>query len=410
MGKIAGRKQIIFATSLFMAVYFISYLTRLNYNAVLAEMTANGGFTKAEASLPLTGLFVAYGFGQLVSGYLGDRIQPKLIILAGLLITTAMNLVMPFCAEAGVMTAVWSVNGVAQAMIWPPLVKIMTATFTPDDYKKACVRVSWSSSLGTIAVYLLAPVCILLSGWKLVFIVCGLLSAGMAVVWHSGYSCLERQTGVLYQKEKAAVTAAENARFTPAVIACMITVMLAVVMQGLLRDGPTSWMPVYISDAFGVSSSISILTGVVLPAFSIVSFQATSFLNRKVIKNEMTCAAAVFALGTAGAAVLYVAAYKQPVLAVAMFALVTGCMHGVNLILIGLLPPRFEKYGKVSFISGLFNSCTYIGSAASIYGVAMATEKYGWLYSMGIWLAAAAVGTLLCVLCVRSWRKSIKID
>jgi OPA family glycerol-3-phosphate transporter-like MFS transporter len=164
MGKITNRKKITLAISLFMAVYFISYLTRVNYNAVLAEMTANGGFTKANASLPLTGLFVTYGFGQLVSGYLGDKIPPKLIIFAGLLITTVMNLAMPFCAGIGIMIAVWCVNGFAQAMIWPPLVKIMTAVFTPEVYKKACVRVSWSSSLGTIAVYLLAPACIALSG------------------------------------------------------------------------------------------------------------------------------------------------------------------------------------------------------------------------------------------------------
>lgn len=409
MGKITDRKKIIIATSLFMAVYFISYLTRLNYNAVLAEMTANGGFTKAEASLPLTGLFVAYGFGQLVSGYLGDRIQPKRIIFAGLLITTAMNLVMPFCAGIGIMTAVWSVNGFAQAMIWPPLVKIMTAVFTPDEYKKACVRVSWSSSLGTIAVYLLAPVCIALSGWRAIFIICGLLAAVTAFVWFSGCSKIEKQTGVLHISEKAA-EGPENNRFTPAVIVLMVTIMLAVAMQGLLRDGLTSWMPVYISDAFGISSSISILTGVVLPVFSIISFQATSFFNRKVIKNEMTCAACIFALGTVCAAALYFAAYKQPALAVAMFALVTGCMHGVNLILIGMLPPHFEKYGKVSFISGLFNSSTYIGSAASIYGVALITENFGWHKTMKIWLAAAAVGTLLCVFCIKSWRKSIKID
>lgn len=190
----------------------------------------------------------------------------------------------------------------------------------------------------------------------------------------------------------------------------MVTVMLAIVMQGLLRDGLTSWMPVYISDEFQISSSISILTGVVLPVFSIVSFQVTSYLNRKVTKNEVACAAAIFAAGTLCAAVLYFVAFEQPVLSVAMFALVTGCMHGVNLILIGMLPAYFEKYGKVSFISGLFNSCTYIGSAASIYGVAVVTENFGWHITIGVWFAVAAIGTLLCAISVKSWREHVKAD
>ena len=410
MGKITDRKKVTLAISLFMAVYFISYLTRVNYNTVLAEVTSNGGLTKADASLPLTGLFITYGFGQLVSGFLGDRIQPKLIIFAGLLITTAMNLVMPFCAGIGIMTAVWCVNGFAQAMIWPPLVKIMTAVFTTEDYKKACVRVSWSSSLGTIAVYLLAPVCISISGWKSIFIICGAFSAVMAFIWFSECTKLEKLAEVSYQSKKAATTISENIRFTPGVIILMAIIMLAIVMQGLLRDGLTSWMPVYISDEFDISSSISILTGVILPVFSILSFQATSFLNRKVIKNEVACAAAIFAAGTIFSAVLYFIAFKQPVLSVAMFALITGCMHGVNLILICMLPQYFEKFGKVSFISGLFNSCTYVGSAASIYGVAVITDRFGWHTTTGVWLIVAVLGTILCAVSIRSWRKHMAAD
>jgi sugar phosphate permease len=410
MGKITDRKRISLVISLLMAVYFISYLTRVNYNAVLAEITANGGFTKADASLPLTGLFITYGFGQLVSGYLGDRIQPKLIIFTGLLITTAMNLLIPFCSGVSITTAVWCVNGFAQAMIWPPLVKIMTAVFTPEDYKKACVRVSWSSSLGTIAVYLLAPVCISLSGWKSIFVVCGAFSTVMAFIWLFAYSKIEKQAGVSYDRKEAVSTPSANNRFTPAVIALMVTVMLAIVMQGLLRDGLTSWMPVYITDEFDISSKVSILTGVVLPVFSIISFQATSFLNRKVIRNEVTCAAAVYALGTVCAAVLYFIAYKQPALSVIMFALITGCMHGVNLILICMLPPYFERFGRVSFISGLFNSCTYVGSAASIYGVAVITERFGWHTTTGVWMVVAAIGTLLCIASFRSWRKHMAAD
>ena len=45
---------------------------------------------------------------------------------------------------------------------------------------------------------------------------------------------------------------------------------------------------------------------------------------------------------------------------VALSALVTGCMHAVNLVLICMIPARFEKYGIVVYV-GLLNSCTYVG-------------------------------------------------
>ena len=45
-------------------------------------------------------------------------------------------------------------------------------------------------------------------------------------------------------------------------------VMIAIVMQGMLRDGVTTWMPSYISETYNLSNAIAILTGVVLPVFS----------------------------------------------------------------------------------------------------------------------------------------------
>ena len=48
------------------AVYMVSYITRINYSAVVVEIVASGAFSAQQASLPLTALFITYGFGQLV--------------------------------------------------------------------------------------------------------------------------------------------------------------------------------------------------------------------------------------------------------------------------------------------------------------------------------------------------------
>lgn len=68
-----------------------------------------------------------------------------------------MNLLIPLCPGTGLMTAVWCVNGLAQAMMWPPLVRILSELLSEADYKTATVRVSWGSSLATILIYLTAP-------------------------------------------------------------------------------------------------------------------------------------------------------------------------------------------------------------------------------------------------------------
>ena len=123
------KKRNFYITLLFAAVYFTSYLTRTNYAAVLIEMIRTEGFTKEAAALALTVSAITYGLGQVVSGYLGDRFKPEKIIFFGLVTATVMNLLIPLCPSAISMSAVWGVNGFAQAMIWPPMVKMLAGLF-----------------------------------------------------------------------------------------------------------------------------------------------------------------------------------------------------------------------------------------------------------------------------------------
>ena len=88
----------------------------------------------------------------------------------GLAASALMNFAVPLCKSPAGITAVWCVNGFAQALMWPPIVRIFSEYLTPSRYKNATVKVSWGSSLGTIAIYLCAPVCVTLWGWRSLFI------------------------------------------------------------------------------------------------------------------------------------------------------------------------------------------------------------------------------------------------
>ncbi|MFR4441260.1 MAG: MFS transporter, partial [Hungatella sp.] len=73
-------------------VYFSTYLGRLNYSASLSEIILSERFTKSQAGMIGTGFFLAYGGGQFVSGFLGDRLAPKKMVFTGLFISGICNL------------------------------------------------------------------------------------------------------------------------------------------------------------------------------------------------------------------------------------------------------------------------------------------------------------------------------
>ena len=381
-----------------MFLYLISYVTRINYGAVISEICAAENMQKSLVSLALTMSAVTYGTGQLVSGFLGDRLNPKKLIFGGLLLTAATNIAIPFCTSPYQMAAVWAINGFAQAFMWPPLVKIMTTVFTSEDYKKACVIVTWGSSFGTIAVYALSPVCISFFGWKGVFVTSAFFAVLMSFIWMK--KCR-------FESENAAAgtgeTVEKSGKFNAKHLALMGFIMLAIVLQGILRDGVTTWMPSYISETFNLDRRAAILTGVILPIFSIGAIQLTSVVYRKLIKSELLLASVVFFIGFLSTLLLYAANGKSAPFSILFSALLTACMYGVNIIMTCMVPPHFAKYGNISFMSGLLNFCTYIGSALSGAGLALFSENFGWSATIVLWAAIALLGGAICLAVTKPW-------
>ena len=385
---------------LFAITYMVSYMTRINFGAVVSEMVQDLGWSRSLLAAALTGSFITYGTGQVVSGICGDRFSPKKLVACGLAVTVCMNLLIPLCQSPVSMVAVWSVNGFAQAFLWPPMVRLMTALFSGEDYDRAVVRVSWGSSFGTILIYLLAPVAITLTGWKGVFVLSALCGAGMLLIWLR--CCPESVTEATAKKQQG--KSGGSGIFSP----LMFGIMTAVMLQGMLRDGVTTWMPSYIAETYDLSNEIAILTGVLLPLFSILCFQAASKLYRRKFQNPMACAGVIFGCGAAAAVVLLLLTGKAPALSVLFSAVLTGAMHGVNLLLVSMIPPFFKKYGNVATVSGVINSCTYVGSAASTYGIAVLSEQLGWSTTLLLWVLIACTGTVVCLAFVKPWNQKFQ--
>ena len=398
MEKITDKRRLSRIIILFAATYMVSYITRINFGAVIAAMVEDTGFGKPLLSLAVTGSFITYGSGQIISGILGDRFPPKKLILYGLTVTTAMNLLMLLCNSPYHMLVVWCINGFAQAFMWPPLIKLMIALFPAEDYKSACVRVSWGSTIGTIAVYLASPAVIALSGWRTVFLFSALCGAVMIFIWNR--LCPD----IAVEKRRSENKSGAGSIILTPLVLC---IMLAIILQGILRDGVTTWMPSYISESYALSSEISIITGVFMPILSILCIYIAGWIYRKKIKNPVSCAAVIFGVGASASGLLFLHTGGNAATSVFLAAAITGSMHGVNLMLITMLPPYFEKYGNVSTVSGVLNACVYIGSAISTYGIAVLSEGQGWHFTLFTWFITAAAGTAICVLCSRPWRKKM---
>lgn len=71
--------------SLCWVIFFCTCLGRLNYSSAMAEMISKKILTRPRAGLINTLFFSSMLWGQLINGYIGDRISSKRMIFIYLL-------------------------------------------------------------------------------------------------------------------------------------------------------------------------------------------------------------------------------------------------------------------------------------------------------------------------------------
>lgn len=379
------------------AVYFTSYLTRMNFAAVLAAIIQTGDIDKSLAGAVTTLGFITYGVGQLVSGWLGDRVNPKKLLFGGFLLTAAMNMLIPVCPDGRWMCLVWAINGFAQSFMWPPMVKIMKNAMDDDGFNKGVLVVNLGATFATVMIYLVSPLIIRVWSWRAVFRFNATFAVIMAVIWMIVITEIEKSANLTYVLIKGKSQKKEKGSLSVNV-GLLAVVMLAIMLQGSLRDGVTTWVPTYITEVFKLDSSNSILTSVVIPVFSFISLKVSAVIYHKTGKKPYVLSGIFFAVGAVCAVILRVFSDVSPILTVFLAALLVAIMHGVNIILVCFLPAILADENNMSLLSGMLNFTTYVGSAISTFGFAVFSEKTGWSGTVTLWAVIAALGAVMCIL------------
>lgn len=387
------------------AVYFVSYVTRINFGASLSEIIAAENFLKSSVAIATTLSFLSYGVGQIISGYIGDRVSPKWMIFVGLLATGICNVVIAFCRTEAEMAVVWTINGFAQAMLWPPLVKIMADYYEPVQFSRVSSNVVAASSAATVFIYLCIPLIIQVGGWRMVFAFSAAAAIGMALFWLAKMSRIEKNLSRTVPLTSPQSQQNENngRKFLWRLTASsgLLFIFGAIIMQGMMRDGITTWLPSLVSETYGVAPAMSIFMSVLLPVFSMVSLKVFALIQRKWVHNEVMLSLYLFST-CAVCCICWGLVYRcNMAVTVLLAAVIMGCTFGINLMLVCMVPKYFAATGRVSAISGIINFFTYVGSAVSTYGVAKIAEIAGWQMTIWTWLGAAALGIVVCILSVR---------
>ena len=377
------------------AAYFTSYLTRKCYEASMLAICDATGLARSAAGLAGTAAVALYGSGQFVTGWLADRIDPRRIVFAALLLTAACNAAMPMAAgSVAALVALNAVNGFAQAMFWPPLVKIVSANLTTERFKGAIFWINVAANVAIVATFALVSGCVHFASWRQSFALAAIAALAMAALWASTIRSLAPSLSAA-NANRARSPSRHRSLLHLLFSAGLLPVAGAIVCIGVMRDGIEAWAPGIVKDVYGLGTSGSTFSVVILPFFAVASMAAAQSLRRR-LGDERKAAVILFAVGLVCAIALFATNGATLVVGLPLLAALSASMHGANLMLIGELPGRFARAGCVGTVSGLLNACVYIGAAISICGFPALREYHaGWGIVFGLWIAVLAVGTAL---------------
>lgn len=408
--KITNQKYISLLFWLCWLAYTFTYIGRLNYNASLADILLHENISKAQAGMISTSAFMTYGIGQLINGFLGDRVSPKWQMFVGLSLSAAANVVMGCAASFPVMIVIWSINGFAQSMTWCPVVRILTDYLQEKPREKALINVATCVPVGTLAAYVPSALLVAVSSWRMVFFAAAALLLGIAVIWFFGVSRVERHSsvhGIAEVPEKTAQKLTDNREGQPFFRLLMVSgglfIGIGIIMHGILKDGVTTWAPTFLMENFGLGSALSILATTLLPIINLAGVYAASWLNRRFLHNESSTSGVCFLTAFLALLLLLLFGRYSMVLSLILLAVTTSAMLGVNTMTISLMPMYFARAGKASTASGVLNSMAYAGSAVSSYTTGAIAQQWGWNSTMLFWTAAAFAGMAVCLLFAKRW-------
>lgn len=384
-------------------VYFISYFTRKDFSVAMAALINQNLIDKVTSGKINTGLFIWYAVGQVLCGVLADRFSPKLLLVCGLSVTGICNLFMPLAIKNDIAIPLWTINGFAQAFMWPPIVRILSDNLDEESFLSANLLVCTASHISTMVLFLYVPLCLEYFSWGFVFSSAAFLAFLALLFVIIGLSSLlsgPRKAG----KATTPVCSDSIGGLGKIVFSSGVIPMLAcVAAMGCLREGIESWLPTLYCEAFEKGEQEAILLSTMLPVFSMCATMVIRIAHRfPAFNNESGGVARLFAVSSMICIPILIlldaTSNIARILCLTLSSLVCGVMHACSFLLISCVPGRFSKYGMVATMSGFCNAFVYLGAAISMYAIPVITQATGWKGTVLLWLVLSLAGCLISLL------------
>lgn len=365
------------------ATYLASYVTRNILSVSTPEMIKEAFFTKEYTGLLSSICFIFYAAGQLINGFIGDRVHPKYMIIMGLGISSVSTFVIPIFDNRILHFTAFALIGFGLSMLRGPLMKVISENTAATHARMICTLFSMAGFAGP----LIASILSIFFKWRAVFTATGVISVIITVLAVAAITTLEKRGEIKFVPKYDKGIAGILNVFK---LEDFIFYMLISSIGEIAGSSITFWIPTYTTEHLGFSNDAA------STIYSVVSFSTlftpfiTLLIYEKLIRNGIKLALVMYVIS----AVFFIAVRftAAPVLNVSMLIIAKVAAAAASSIVWSAYIPGLARSGKVSSANGVIDAAGY--AMASLANVLFSTfvGKLGWGGIVNMWYIIMLIG------------------
>ena len=365
------------------ATYLASYVTRNILSVSTPEMIKEAFFTKEYTGLLSSICFIFYAAGQLINGFIGDRVHPKYMIIMGLGISSVSTFVIPIFDNRILHFTAFALIGFGLSMLRGPLMKVISENTAATHARMICTLFSMAGFAGP----LIASILSIFFKWRAVFTATGVISVIITVLAVAAITTLEKRGEIRFVPKYDKGIAGILNVFK---LEDFIFYMLISSIGEIAGSSITFWIPTYTTEHLGFSNDAA------STIYSVVSFSTlftpfiTLLIYEKLIRNGIKLALVMYVIS----AVFFIAVRftAAPVLNVSMLIIAKVAAAAASSIVWSAYIPGLARSGKVSSANGVIDAAGY--AMASLANVLFSTfvGRLGWGGIVNMWYIIMLIG------------------
>ena len=377
--------------------YASFYLGRVNLAVALPALQADFGWARAQVGGIGSAFFWCYALGQLINGTLGDRLNPRAFVTAGLIASAVMNIGFGFSSPLLLLTFFWALNGYVQSTGWGPIMRVLSHWFGAGERGRVTAIFGPCYTAGHVTSWLVGGWLVTRYGWRTAFWVPAALLLFSALHWWSRVRSAPPEAGL--PPVVAEVTEAKTSglgelwRYVvqrpPLQLAA-----LACVALGLVKESFTLWTPTYLIESSGFNVAQAAGYAIWLPLAGALGVALSGWASHRFFRSEEAPVVAVLLAGLAVAVALYRpwVQWLGPAGIPFSLGLIGAMSNGANGLLLTALPMTHIGHDRVSSIAGFLDFASYVGAGLGGLLSGILADRWGWGAAFGLWSVSALLG------------------